>query len=111
MRPKTPLSQQFLKDFLRLWDAATGEEKQRLMPLIVDRVEMHEKERGFCRLLFTAQNPRLLSAATSKNVVINSRLGAGRLVVANYPPISFPDFEVPPISRKTWKPRPEAEQH
>ena len=37
-------------------------------------------------------------------IAINSRMGAGGYVVANYPPILFPDFEVPPLSRKTWKP-------
>ena len=30
-------------------------------------------------------------------------MGAGVYVVTNYPPILFPDFEVPRISRKTWK--------
>ncbi len=29
------------------------------------------------------------------------KYGAGRLVVTNYPPISFPDFEVSRIPRKT----------
>lgn len=37
--------------------------------------------------------------------VTRSQLGAGVYVVTNYPPVSFPDFEVPRISRKTWKAR------
>ena len=76
-RPDAAQVQAWFKDFLRLWDAAMEEERQRLMPLIVDRVEMHEKERGFCRLLFTVQNPRSLQSSTSKNVVIDCSLGAG----------------------------------
>ena len=76
-RPDPAQVQSWFKDFLRLWDVATEEERQRLLPLIVDRVEMHEKERGLCRLLFTVQNPRSLQSATSRNVVINCIQGAG----------------------------------
>ena len=76
-RPDPEQVQGWFRDFIRLWDMATEEERMRLLPLIVDRVEMHEKERGFCRLRFTVQNPRLLRVATSENVVINSSLGAG----------------------------------
>jgi len=76
-RPDAAQVQVWFNDFMRLWEAATEEEKQRLMPLIVDRVEMHEKERGFCRLLFTVQNPRSLQSSTPKNVVINCLQGAG----------------------------------
>jgi hypothetical protein len=36
-RPDPAQVQAWFKDFLRLWDAAT-EERQRLMPLMVDRV-------------------------------------------------------------------------
>lgn len=76
-RPEAAEVQAWFADFLRLWEAATEEERQRLMPLIVDRVEMHEKERGFCRLSFTVQNPRSMQFSTSKNVVINCSQGAG----------------------------------
>gem|GEM_PF-3343181 len=30
-------------------------------------------------------------------------MGTGVFVVTNYPPVSFPDFEEPRISRSTWK--------
>jgi hypothetical protein len=76
-RPDPDRVQAWFRDFLRLWDAATEEERQRLMPMIVGKVEMHEKERGFCQLLFTAQNPRSLQSVTSRNVVINCAKGAG----------------------------------
>ena len=76
-RPDAAMVQAWFADFLRLWEAATEEERQRLMPLIVDRVEMHEKEHGFCRLSFTMQNPRSMQFSTSKNVVINCSKGAG----------------------------------
>ena len=65
---------------------------------------MTEKERGICELLFSADTAPSQNALTSKYVLVNSMRRAGRLVVVNYPPIQFPDFEVTRIPRKAPKP-------
>ncbi|MGI4788810.1 MAG: recombinase family protein [Janthinobacterium lividum] len=62
-RPDLGQVQAWWGEFVELWDAATDEERQRLVPLLVERVEITEKERGFCRLVFTAQKPRSRSLA------------------------------------------------
>lgn len=102
-RPDAGQVQEWFQNFLRLWDCATEEEKNELLPLIVGRVEMTEKERGFCAAKSKRQEPRSLRKSHSDGVVFNNRERAGRLVVVNYPLIQFPDFEVSRISRKVWK--------
>ena len=76
-RPDRAQVQAHWNQFLTIWEVASEEEKAKLLPLIVDRVEMREKERGFCRLWFSLQNPRPRDLATSMNVVIRSQMGAG----------------------------------
>ena len=69
-----------------------------MLPLIVGRVEMTEKERGFCRLLFAAQKPRYLRKSHSHSVVFNSRERAAGEVIANNPLLltkhTFPPIEL-----------------
>ena len=43
------------------------------------------------------------SSPTEYRFVSGRRMGAGRLVVVNYPPIQFSDFEVSHIPRESWK--------
>lgn len=43
------------------------------MPLLVERVDMTEKGRGICRLLFSADTALFGSASTSANVLVNPR--------------------------------------
>ena len=76
-RPDAGYVQSVWKRFLELWEEATEEERNKLLPLLVERVDMTEKERGICRLVFMPANPRLLESPTSHYVVINSSLGAG----------------------------------
>ncbi len=57
-RPDLGQVQAYWGEFVELWDTATDEERHRLIPLLVERVEMTEKERGSCRLVFSAQKPR-----------------------------------------------------
>ena len=63
--------------FLRLWEAATEEEKTKLMPLLVERVVMTEKERGICELLFSSDTTLLRNTSTPCNVLVNSTNRAG----------------------------------
>ncbi len=100
-RPDAAQVQALWGRFLRLWEAATDEEKTKLMPLLVERVVMTEKERGICELLFSADTAPPWNASTSSNVLINSTNRADRFVVVNYPPIQFPDFEVSRISTQS----------
>ena len=51
--------------------------QRRLMPLIVERVEMTEKERGICDLLFSADTAPFWNASPSKDVSVNSQNRAG----------------------------------
>ncbi len=76
-RPEAVYVQSLWSRFMELWEEATDAERAELLPLLVERVEMQEKERGYCRLLFAAHHPRLLPASTSRNVEINYDLGAG----------------------------------
>ncbi len=76
-RPDVEEVQALWGRFLRLWRYATEEERGRLMPLLVERVDMTEKERGICRLLFSADTAPFGSPSTSDDVLVNSTLGAG----------------------------------
>jgi site-specific DNA recombinase len=76
-RPDAEQVQEWFRNFLRLWDTATEEERSQLLPLIVGKVEMAEKERGSVRLLFAEQKPRFLRKSHSDSVVFNSRTRAG----------------------------------
>lgn len=76
-RPDAAQVQALWGKFLKLWEKATEEERCQLLPLLVERVEMTEKERGFCDLAFQAQNPRSLAAFPDGNVLVNSVQGAG----------------------------------
>lgn len=84
-RPNAAQVQALWSKFLKLWERATEEERCQLLPLLVERVEMTEKERGFCDLAFQAQNPRSLTNSFDGNVLVNSVQGAGRLIVPNSP--------------------------
>ena len=81
-----------------LWEGATDEERKELMQAMVIRVELDEKEKGAC-------DGALLPQVPSDWLGLISRMGAGRLVVVNYPPIQFPDFEVSRIPREVKKSR------
>ena len=76
-RPDTAQVQAHWNEFLTIWEVASDEEKAKLLPLIVERVEVTEKERGFCRLIFQPEIPRSRNFSTSGNVVVNSKMGAG----------------------------------
>jgi len=89
-RPDAALVQGYWKQFLTIWEVASEEERGRLMPLVVERVELTEKERGFCRLVFQPQIPRSGSFSTSGNVVVSSQMGAANSCGANnYSGIAF----------------------
>ena len=77
-RPDVAYVQGVWSRFIELWDEATEDERNELLPLLVKRVELIEKQRGFVRLSFASQNPRRFQNATSDNVLINSNLGAGK---------------------------------
>ena len=81
-RPDPALVQAHWKGFLTLWEVASEAERGKLMPLIVERVELTEKERGFCRLVFQPEIPRSGDFSTSGNVVVNSPMGAGSTINA-----------------------------
>ncbi len=76
-RPDAGQVQALWGRFLQLWEAATDEEKAKLMPLLVERVTMTEKERGICELLFSADTAPSRNALTSKDVLVNSMNRAG----------------------------------
>jgi site-specific DNA recombinase len=76
-RPNAELLRAQWQQVIAVWDAGTDEEKANLLPLIVNRVSMTQKERGLVRLSFSAINPRLLHVPTSENVVFVPSRGAG----------------------------------
>ncbi len=76
-RPDAGQVQALWGRFLQLWEKATDEERTKLMPLIVERVVMTEKERGICDLLFSADTAPSRNALTSKDVLVNSMNRAG----------------------------------
>lgn len=57
-RPSVEDVQKVWGRFTELWEKATEEEREALMPLLVDRVDMEQKERGNARLLISAAFPR-----------------------------------------------------
>ncbi len=77
VRPDKEYVQATWSRFIELWEDADDQERHTLMPLLVERVDMTEKERGTCRLSFVPADPRLLHSATSNYVAINSSMGAG----------------------------------
>jgi len=99
-RPNSALVQAHWKLFTVIWEKATEGEKNQLMPLLVERVEMTEKERGFCRLTFQPQIPRSYGFSTSTSVVVSSKMGAVLHEVTNYPDLYIRGFAVPRLSRK-----------
>ena len=76
-RPDAAQVQALWGRFLELWEKATEDERCELMPLIVERVEMTEKERGFCDLSFQTAKPRFFGPDYSNDVLVNSQMGAG----------------------------------
>ncbi len=97
-RPDTALVQAYWKEFLAIWEVASEVERGKLMPLIVERVELTEKERDFCRLEHQPEIPRPHDFSTSGNVVVNSPMGAAGEVIAINPPLptthNFPPIEL-----------------
>ena len=81
-----------------LWGVLTEDERKEVMGTLVQEVVVTQKDRVRLRL-----SP--IASVHGQFIALSAEMGAGRLVVTNYPPILFPDFEVPPLSRKTWKPR------
>lgn len=82
---------------VELYEAGTDEEREAILQAMVGRVEMDEKETGTCDLAFLPQVPDSVLELTN-------HLGAGRMLVKNYPLLHVRDFAVPPRSRKTWDP-------
>ncbi len=76
-RPDVGYVQRLWKRFLSLWEAATEEERTALLPLLVERIDLTEKERGVVRLSFSAGDPRSDHFATSNYVASESKMGAG----------------------------------
>ncbi len=60
----------YWKRWIELWGEATDEEKTDLMGLLVDRVEMRDKERGACRISLIPQAP-------SHRFELTYQMGAG----------------------------------
>lgn len=77
-RPDVAKAQALWGRFLELWEKGTDEERCQLMPMLVERVEMTEKERGFCDLSFQAEKPRFFQQSPSNNVLVNSANRAER---------------------------------
>jgi site-specific DNA recombinase len=63
---------------LELWEEATEEERAQFLGLLVERVEMQDKEHGVCRLVFSTETP-------CSNVGLTSRMGAGLVPGSIYP--------------------------
>ncbi len=99
-RPDTAQVQAHWNEFLTIWEVASDEEKAKLLPLIVERVEVTEKERGFCRLVFQPEIPRSRNFSTSGNVVVNSKMGAPTSGGATNRYCGF-GFETP-VHRPPW---------
>jgi hypothetical protein len=75
-RPDKDYVQGLWSRFIELWSEATDEERQKLMPPLVERVDMTEIEHGTCRLAFVPADPCPLSSRID-SVVSDSRLVAG----------------------------------
>jgi len=54
-RPSADYVQLMWSAFISLWDGSSDAERTGLTSLVVSGVETTEQERGFCRLLFTAE--------------------------------------------------------
>lgn len=74
-RPDVEQVQALWQRFGELWEQATEEERADLMPLIVERVELSEKEKGRVTLSLVGSDLILRGISASRNVVINSEMG------------------------------------
>jgi len=70
---------------LELWDAANEAERVQRIGLLVERVEVKDKEHAFCRLLFSAEKPCSLESRPDLNVGLRSNMGAGGVTGSIYP--------------------------
>ncbi len=76
-RPNAGMVQATWARFLELWEAATEDERNKLLPMLIERVDMTEKERGTCRLVFMPTDSALTSEPHISLCGINSELGSG----------------------------------
>ncbi len=76
-RPSLEYVQGVWRQFIDVWEAATQEQQAQLMPLLVEKVELREKERGIVRLSFSLADPRSEHAPR----VQNDGLPSGRLLI------------------------------
>lgn len=97
VRPTAGQVQEAWQRMAEVRKVLTEEERADLLGSFVQSVEMTEKESITLELL-----PQSYSLDSYSNrFALKSQMGAGRLVVVNYPPIQFPDFEVSRISRRS----------
>jgi hypothetical protein len=66
----------YWKRFLEVWEEASEEERNELMPLIVEKIVLKDKNRGVCRLNFFATKPRFSNSFAHSDVANYSNLGA-----------------------------------
>ena len=96
-RPTAKQVQEAWSEIEELWEDVPEDERQELLASFVTQVEVKQKDRASMKLLPIPEGHGL-------KFVTRSQYRAGRLVVANYPPIQFPDFEVTRIPREAPKP-------
>ena len=76
-RPNAEAVQATWARFMEVWEKASEEDRNKLLPLLVERVDMTEKERGTCRLVFEPAYSALTSESHTSLCGINSELGSG----------------------------------
>lgn len=74
-RPTVEQVQEAWTHFLELWEVADDVQRQRLLPLIVERVDFQDKEHGTARLLFCIPKTPDFEVPVSENVATNWKLG------------------------------------
>lgn len=87
-RPDAEQVREYWDRFSRLWKKATDAEKSKLLPLVVEGVELTEKERGFFTLAFAPENPRQFNHSSDGNVSIRSNMGAQARVNTTNPVVN-----------------------
>ncbi len=97
VRPTAAQVQSQWSHFLERLENLTEPEKRLALQAMVEEVRVVSKNEITLRVSASAGLLDDLLAS-------EGQLGAGVYVVANYPPISFPDFEVSRISRRTQVP-------
>ncbi len=74
-RPTVEQVQATWRYFLALWEKADEAQRQRLLPCLVERVDLEDKERGIVTLSLTGFKNPVREISVSENVVIKSDKG------------------------------------